>query len=521
MTRNYLLIIPTIFLMICSCGSTGGQSGKKGEGAEQVPQKPKARTMYVRAACAVLEHPDSAKIAAMIFKGDSVRVVPAEHRKVGDSLAVTIYKTKLSDDKLVYIHSQYLVETKAEADSCYMSDYYDPIRSQSKDRFNGGDPLGAEIFPREKIVASERKMPQACYCLYLPANGIIIKNIDEYIALAKRTKINTFILDIKEDGTPAFKADAMKKYVPTAYNRAPQSKETYKALVEKLHENGLWVVARIVTFKDYHLTKDHPECALWDKAQGKMLFHNKSNWPSAYSRYVWEYNVALACEAVRDLGFDEINFDYVRFPDRMMKIEHNIEMRNKYGESKLQAIQRFVSYAVDQIHRAGAYVSIDVFGEAANPGYTTAYGQYWPAISNVADVMSGMPYPDHFTNGYYGISKPWNHPYELMYQWGIRVQDRQRETVTPAVVRTWVQAYHVMKHVDPDGIDYMAENMKKEIRGLYDAGLVGGYAPWLSSGSLERYKGQAEAYNIDYLKEWKDKQSAKKIEKAAEAPAEE
>ena len=150
----------------------------------------------------------------------------------------------------------------------------------------------------------------------------------------------------------------------------------------------------------------------------------------------------------------------------------------------------------------GASVSIDVFGESANPGYTTAYGQYWPALSNIADVMCGMPYPDHFPDGFYGISKPWNHPYELLLAWGKRVQGRQAATPNPAKVRTWIQAYHVMKHVDPEGIDYNAENLEKEIRGLFAAGLKDGYITWLSSSSLKRYTEQAPAFKIDYWKEY-------------------
>ena len=204
---------------------------------------------------------------------------------------------------------------------------------------------------------------------------------------------------------------------------------------------------------------------------------------------------------MRRFGFDEINFDYVRFPDRMTKIEDHIDYHNKYGESKVQAIQRFVTYACDEIHAVGAYVSIDVFGECANPGYTTAYGQYWPALSNVADVMCGMPYPDHFSDGFYGISKPWNHPFEILAAWGRRVNARQSETPSPAKVRTWVQAYHVMKYVDKDGIDYNAENIAKEIRGLCSVGLKDGYVPWLSSSNIERYRNQKEAYSIDYANE--------------------
>jgi hypothetical protein len=200
--------------------------------------------------------------------------------------------------------------------------------------------------------------------------------------------------------------------------------------------------------------------AITEKATGKPFKHNKAYWPSPYDRKVWQFNVELAKEAVRKFGFNEINFDYVRFPDRMTKVEQLIDYHNKYNESKVQAIQRFVQYACDEIHAVGAYVSIDVFGEAANPGYTTAYGQYWPAISNIADAICGMPYPDHFSNGYYGIKKPWNNPYQILRAWGERVQGRQEVTPTPAVVRTWIQAYDVMRHVDRNGIKYNAENVE-------------------------------------------------------------
>ena len=114
-----------------------------------------------------------------------------------------------------------------------------------------------------------------------------------------------------------------------------------------------------------------------------------------------------------------------------------------------------------------------------------------------------MPYPDHFSNGYYGISKPWNNPYDILYQWGLRVQERQNVTPTPAVVRTWVQAYNVMRHVDRNGIAYDAENVEKEIRGLYAAGLTGGYITWLASSNIEKYRQQLGAFQKDYYADWK------------------
>lgn len=466
------------------------------------------KPVYVRQACTLLKDPDGVEIAGLVCKGDSMRALRPSLSFISEIGNYEFYKVRTQDGTVGYIPSKYVTYDRGEARKRYKADFYDPLHSAAKNKFGGGDPLGCDFFPVEKPVEiAGKRMPKSCYSLYLTCSRAVLQNIDAYIAIAKDSRINTFVIDIKEDGLAGFKADAMKKYSPSACAKAPaDGLELYRNAVEKIHAGGYWAVGRIVTFKDYFLTKDNPRCALWDKVNNCMLLHNKSHWPSAYCRLVWEYNVSLAIEAVQKIGFDEINFDYVRFPDRMMKIEAGIEMRNSYAESKVQAIQRFVTYAVERIHRAGAFVSIDVFGESANPGYTTAYGQYWPAISNVADVMCGMPYPDHFRDGYYGVHKPWNHPYEIMRAWGERVCARQKETPSPAIVRTWVQAYHVMRHVDRNGIDYNAENITKEIRGLFDAGLTGGYTTWLSSANIDRYRSQSPAFKIDYFQEWLEKQ---------------
>ena len=120
-------------------------------------------------------------------------------------------------------------------------------------------------------------------------------------------------------------------------------------------------------------------------------------------------------------------------------------------------------YAADILHEHGAYVSADVYGESAF-AYVTAYGQYWPAISNVVDVISGMPYPDHF--GPEGEWRPWEHPYEMLLSWGRSAMNRQGETPTPAAVRTWIQAYNA-------------------IREPYNC--TGGYMTWNARSSLDKY----------------------------------
>ena len=149
-------------------------------------------------------------------------------------------------------------------------------------------------------------------------------------------------------------------------------------------------------------------------------------------------------EAVELMGFNEIQFDYVRFPDSTWYYEDRgiIDFRNTYGETKAQAVQRFLMYATDILHEHNAYVSADVYGESAY-NYVTAYGQYWTAISNVVDVISGMPSPDHFSA--WGDWLPWEHPYDTLYDWGEYVMIRQSETATPAIVRTWIQAYNAIR----------------------------------------------------------------------------
>lgn len=460
--------------------------------------------IFVRTPASIIIDIETSAIGALADKGSVVEVLGYDSIDANTG-AVNRYRVRQGAVE-GYLFGKYTVFSRDEALQRYMAEKYDPIHSAVKNPFGGGEAIGCDFFPTEKVSFENNVMPRSCYSLYLNISPAVIGNIEKYITLAKRTKINTFVIDIKDNECPGYKAEAMRLYSPTNYARAGANKEKmYAHAVKRLHEEGFYVVGRITCFKDSYLVKDHPEVAITEKATGMPFKHNKAYWPSAYDRKVWQFNVELAKEAVRKFGFNEINFDYVRFPDRMTKVEQLIDYHNRYGESKVQAIQRFVQYACDEIHALGAYVSIDVFGEAANPGYTTAYGQYWPALSNIADVMCGMPYPDHFSNGYYGIKKPWNHPYEILYAWGQRVCDRQSVTPSPAVVRTWVQAYNVMRHVDRNGIAYDAENVEKEIRGLFDAGLTGGYITWLSSSNIEKYYQQEGAFVHDYYREWTER----------------
>lgn len=450
------------------------------------------KEMYVRTSVTLYENLESIKIKGLVEKGEKLEVLG--FNSINDDGSVDMYKVKYNEQE-GYVYGKYLVNNYEESILNYDEEGIYQIHKKRGDSWGGGDAGTLDYYPYEKPKFENNVMPSEVRSLYMDASAVY--NVDEYIKLAKESGINAIVVDIK-DGTVAYPANAMKEYSITNYNRAINSYEEYKNAIKKIKDAGLYVIGRITTFKDSNYATDHPEDTILDTATGKSYNHDGSYWPSAFSRDVWEFNVSLAIESVKEMGFNEIQFDYVRFPDRVQSLEKagKIDYNNTYNESKAQAIQRFVMYACDEIHKYGAYVSIDVFGEAAHT-YVTPYGQYWPAISNVADVISGMPYPDHFGKYDYNFKEPvWTIPYDLLYKWGNEfVVNRQKEIPTPAIVRTWIQAYDAIK--EPKVI-YDADMVSKEIQGLYDAGLTGGFITWNGSSSLTKYKEISSAFGKEY-----------------------
>ena len=457
--------------------------------------------VYTRSATTVLDNKDSIKINGLTKKGDKLEVLGYDY--IDEDGNVNLYKIKTNDIN-GYVYSKYMSISEEEANKNYNADIYDKIHGSIKNLYNGGEAIKLDFYPNEKIIFKDNIMPDSVYAIYLNCSENVINNIDSYIEFAKSTKINSFVVDIKDNQLPAYDADTFKDLSPTNYEKAINDSDNYGKAIKKLKDAGFYVIGRITVFKDSYYVNDNKNNAILNKNTSEPYLHNGSYWPSPYNRDVWYFNVMLAKESVEKFGFNEINFDYVRFPDRMNSVKDIVELNNVYNEDKVEAIQRFVQYAKDVLHSINTYVSVDVFGETTNSTYTTAYGQYWPAISNEADVICGMPYPDHFAKNSYGIEKPWNNPYLLMKYWGSYAKDRQEEIETPARVRTWIQAYDVMKYVDSNGISYNAKEIEDQVRGLYESGLDGGYITWLSNSSLDKYNMQKEAFNIDYRKEYID-----------------
>lgn len=446
------------------------------------------KEMYVRTYLTVYKNLDNSEILSTINKGEKLDIIGFD--KLLDDGTVNKYQIKYNDIT-GYVYGKYLVKTKEEAILNYDEDGLYQKHLNCNDVYDIGTAGNLDFYPVNKPKFENNVMPSEVRALYL--NSGVISNVDKYIELAKKTDINAFVVDIKDNTAPGYESPVMQKYSKTSYDRAINSFENYQKAIRKIKDAGFYVIGRITVFKDSYFVTDHPETAIIDTSANKPFLHNGSYWPSAFNRLVWEYNVELAKEAVTEMGFNEIQFDYVRFPDRTYSYEKSgeISMQNTYGEEKAQAIQKFLMYASDEIHSVGAYISADVFGESAH-NYVTGYGQYWPAISNVVDVISAMPYPDHFGAHEYGISEVvWTVPYKLFKEWGEYVVNRQNSIPTPAVVRTWIQCYDATK---TPKITYDASKIEEQIKGLVDSNLTGGYMTWNAGSSLSKYESVKDAF---------------------------
>lgn len=431
-------------------------------------------TLYVRTAVN-LRDTDGRLLAAFADKGAAIQVTGYDYLR--EDGGVHMYRVSIGGEE-GYMDPWYLAGSEADALANYDGGSY-AVHAAREDRYGGGGAANLDYYPREKGPIPGNEMPGECRALYLVSWRL--KEVDDYIAIAAGSGINAFVVDIVNGSEIGYAADVMSKYCPSA--AAPNNTvEEYQAAIQKLKDAGYYVIGRITTFNDSCFVNDHPEYAI-SNLNGEPIRLSGEYWPTPFSRAVWQYKVDMAVEAVELMGFHEIQFDYVRFPDNTWRYENGgtIDFRNTLGETKAQAIQRFLMYATDILHEHGAYVSADVYGESAYT-YVTAYGQYWAAISNVVDVISGMPYPDHF--GPSGSWLPWEHPYDTLYSWGQSVMLRQSETATPAVVRTWIQAYNAIRE---PYTTYGPREVSSQIRALRDAGCTGGYMTWNVASSIDKY----------------------------------
>lgn len=311
--------------------------------------------------------------------------------------------------------------------------------------------------------------------IYLTKYSASNDRLDKLIEMTKRTKINTFVIDVKDDkGHMLFPTKAAEKYSPEANKYA--TVKDIGALMKKLKENNIYTVARIVSFKDPTYTRHHPDRAIIYRDSGKPFTNSDGLiWASAYDKVLWEYNLEVSKEAA-ETGFNEIQFDYVRFPaSDGGKLDKSLDYRNNEGESKPQAIQDYLKYAREQLAPLNVYISADVYGLVGSVADDMSLGQYWEAVSNAVDYICPMMYPSHYANGTYGLPVPDAYPYETVFNSAKDSAARNKNIETPGAIRPWIQDFSAPWV--PGHIKYSDKQVKEQIRALEENG-IGEYLLW-------------------------------------------
>jgi hypothetical protein len=279
------------------------------------------------------------------------------------------------------------------------------------------------------------------------------------------TILNAVVIDVKDySGRISFEvSDPWLQEFGSVENRIPDMKE----YIGSLHKKGIYVIGRIAVFQDPFIVKTMPAWAVHDARNGALWRDTGgAYWADPTVRDVWKYNAAIAREAY-SIGFDEINFDYIRFPSdgSVSSIKYSVANPNKP-----EVLRELFSYLRSELITATSSVvpipiSIDMFGQTTSDTGDMGIGQVIENAMPYFDYIDPMVYPSHYINGFLGYEKPAKYPYEVvLYEMREAVRRSIAATSSPLLFRPWLQAF------DYKAI-YTPEMVRDEIRATYDVGL--------------------------------------------------
>ena len=287
------------------------------------------------------------------------------------------------------------------------------------------------------------KIPVKAKGIYLTGWSAGNSNFQKLLNLVNETELNAMVIDMKEDeGRVTYQSGI--PFVKEVKSDGTRFIRDIDQMMQTLKENHVYTIARIVCFKDPFLAGKKLDWAMQRKTGGVWSDKKGVVWIDPYRKEVWDYNIALAKEAAMK-GFDEIQFDYVRFPDNGKKVDQEVAFYQQNGRAKQQVISDFLAYARKELAPYNVYISADIFGLVTSVTDDMGIGQKWELVSPHVDYVSPMMYPSHYANGTYGLAIPDAHPYETIYH---GLQDAQKKDQglkakqqQPATIRPWYQDF--------------------------------------------------------------------------------
>ncbi len=340
--------------------------------------------------------------------------------------------------------------------------------------------------PKKFFLATHIKTPTPVRAIYMTSwvagNK---KRREELVALARATEVNAIVIDIKDyTGKISFLVeDPLLKKIGTTENRIPDIRD----FIAALHRDNIYVIGRISVFQDPALVKNRPDLAVKQKSNTSAIWKDFKgiSWLDAGAEPAWEYIVALANESRRN-GFDELNFDYIRFPsDGNMK---DIYFPWSGTKEKSEVLRGFFAYLREKLGHAGAPISADLFGMTTTNTDDLNIGQVLENALMYFDFVAPMVYPSHYPPTFLGLKNPAAYPYEVVKYSMQHAATRARATTTTIALhgavaiasttpplyqkeqfslsklRPWLQDFNL-------GAIYTADMVRKQKQAVYDSGL--------------------------------------------------
>jgi hypothetical protein len=346
-------------------------------------------------------------------------------------------------------------------------------RSASRDA-KKPDPKAASI-ARDSV--RRVPAPQIIRGLYVNRWAAIGRKMGQLIDVAKTTEVNALVIDVKDDRGFVLYPSRVKlaREIGADTNRA-MSPAKLRAILDTMRAHDIYPIGRIVVAKDPLLASAHTEWAIKRKTDMQpWLDKNGKPWLDPHNREIWKYAGDLAREAY-DLGFSEVQFDYVRFPDddRLIRAAA-YPLAN--GRIRAQVIREQLGYLRSLLRPFGIRMTIDVFGLTATDTTDMGVGQKWEMFVDQADVILPMVYPSHFAPFTYKAENPNAHPYATIDHALKDIKRRSAMVKNPGRVIPWYQDFTL----GPP--HYYAE----QIRAQKQAGYENGFPSWILWNPGSRY----------------------------------
>jgi len=317
----------------------------------------------------------------------------------------------------------------------------------------------------EEKRVSHIKTPESVKAIYMTACVAGTPSIRErLVELADSTEINSIIINIKDEtGRISFNTDnPLLKYAAVGTCKVADMAE----FIEYLHEKNIYTIGRIAVFQDPYLVKKNPELAVKERDGEKVWRDRKGlSWISVCSKETWDYTIELAKESEK-IGFDELNFDYIRFPSDGDMNNISYPSCGVGTFSKQDRLEDFFFYLDKGLRDLGIPTSADLFGMVATNKDDLNIGQVLERAEPYFDFIAPMVYPSHYPAGFKNFSDPNKYPYEIIkYSMDEAARRLVAASSTPLKLRPWLQDFDYP-------VTYTADMVRAQIKATYDAGLT-------------------------------------------------